>query len=171
MSDALLVEASLASLVAAWGAPEGGAPAKQKKARGAACAFASHTFFCFNAAPDPTQAIIPITSTNPTGAYLLLYTCEMLVELARPSLIALGALGGKNLPATAVPADAVLQCLHQTKGTNAGVHINAFVPGIASDYKASGLSTAALDALFAVVAKEGKAGAGGGGPSSGGQLV
>jgi len=122
--------------------------------REAATAFAQHTFFCFNASAD-AGTVIPITSHSSAGpegkptSFMLLFTCEMVLEHARPFMDSLGAFQGrKDIAATAVPAASVLTSLQTPGQGNAGVHINEFVPGLALGYKALGLSTAGLVKLF-----------------------
>ena len=55
-----------------------------------------------------------------------------------------------------MPFAAVLHCLNASAGGNAGVHVNEFVPGIASHYKALSLGTSALATLSAEAKNEGQ---------------
>lgn len=154
MSEAMAVERSLPTLSAMCAGPrsapseEGTPPSTAAERSAAATQFARHTFFCFNAASDAESSggIIPVTSTSvvdgkPTS-WMLLYTCEMLLEHARPHLEALGAFQGHShrISATAVPASAVLACL-SSSSANSGVHVNEFVPNLAPAYKALHLPT------------------------------
>lgn len=109
MGQALALEGGLAALQAACAAGRSGA---QLARLGACHDFANHTFFCFNASATP-DSILPVTSMasedgTPEKArpYMLLYTCEMVLEHARPKLVELGAFpgGGSGPPAGAVPA-------------------------------------------------------------------
>ena len=159
MSEALIVEESLKGVVAMCHLDDTvppPAPSLLDAFTIAATAFSRHTFFCFNAAPNPADGtIVPITAqstdakTGKMGTWMLIYTCEMVAEHARPHLEALGAFPGKRqLPATAVPAVSVLKSLKQPENDNAGVHINEFVPGMNIEYKALGLRVESLVELF-----------------------
>ena len=156
MSEAVHLEALLATVAAAFAADTAGAPPTEEM-RLAANAFASHTFFCFNASPDASSgSIIPVTAMSPHGtggalvSWMLVYTCEMVLEHARPHMEALGAFRGhsQRMVASAVPGSSILQSLHASASANAGVHVNEFVPGLAAGHKVLGLTTAALDRLF-----------------------
>ena len=160
MSEAMAVEASLPTIASMCPGPTPPvAPASDEQTTAEAMAraakdFAAHTFFVFNASPDAANGtIIPVTATSmiegkPTS-WMLVYTCEMVLEQARPHLEALGAFQGlsKAMAATAVPATAILGTL-AASAANSGVHINEFVPGISPTYKAVHLPTAGLQALF-----------------------
>lgn len=168
MSEAIALEATLGAMAKTWGmAPDsaaGTAAAPAEALQTVAAAFAKHTFFCFNASPNAAAgSIVPITANMTAAAsgggglgggptsWILLYTCEMVLEHARPHLTSLGAFAaakGANVGATAVPAASVLASLQSAGCTNAGVHVNEFVPGIAPSYKALGLSTEALVEIF-----------------------
>jgi hypothetical protein len=85
---------------------------------------------------------------------MLLYTCEMVLEQARLTLSDLGAFAnGKSVPAGAVPAASVLGSLRQSQ-SNAGIHINEFVPGMDVRFKAVGLKTDSLARLMKAWAGE-----------------
>jgi hypothetical protein len=157
MSEALRVESSLGRAAALCAAAEDGAPPTDEAAHAAAALFSQHVFFCFNAAPDgAVGSVIPVTAKSAHGAggalesWMLLYTCEMVLEHARPHMEALGAFAGhaQRMAATAVPASAVLASLKDANAGNAGVHVNEFVPGLAPQFKALGLTTAGISALF-----------------------
>ena len=125
----------------------------------AARALMKHVLFCFNASKDKSgQNIVPITAMSSTkdsrgkpANFMLLYTCEMLLENARPHLDAMGAFaqcgGASAVPSGPVPFSDLLASLNQPNATNAGIHLNEFVPGIAPERKALGLTTRALEQL------------------------
>ena len=158
MSEAIHVEALLATVAAtceATMADKTDPPTQEM--RDAAKAFCSHTFFCFNASPDASSgSIIPVTAMSPHGSggatvsWMLVYTCEMVLEHARPHMEALGAFRGHSQPmaASAVPGKAILESLHASGSANAGVHVNEFVPGLDAGHKFLGLTTSALERLF-----------------------
>ena len=172
MSEALHVERGL-SAIARWNGAATAADAFATKtffhvpeeAAVAADAFATHTFFCLNCTTDPSgQSILPITATSSMADgqqkhFMLLYTCEMILETARPHMQELGAfkaLAGSpptGPPAQAVPAADILASLKAPGAINAGIHINEFVPGLASEYKVLGLSTEAMERLFGAAGK------------------
>lgn len=150
MSEATALEAQMPTVLAACESLEA-ADVTSPAHAAAASAFAGHTFFCFNASSPESGTIIPVTanSTGPNGqmSWILLYTCEVVLEHARPTLQAAGAFQSLPMAATAVPAAAVLTSLQTPGNNNAGVHINEFAPGIAPEYKALGISTAAFARL------------------------
>jgi hypothetical protein len=151
MSAALRVESSLASLVEL--ATTKPATAAQLQSLAVPMRqFATHTFFCFNAA-DQSKApgsILPMVSYLPDGtSFMMLYTCEMLLEGARPVLAELGAFQGHSaVPAGAVTADDVLHALTQPGAGSAGVHLNEFVPNLSRAYTAAAFQTDALKRLI-----------------------
>lgn len=173
MSESLKIEALLASVSNYFataeeeGTPQAWPPPEEVVE--AAKALCGHTLFCFNAAKDATgQTIIPITTLsstkdsrgNPTN-FMLLYTCEMLLEHARPHLDALGAFsqcgGAMAVPSAPVPFSDMLASLNQPNATNAGIHLNEFVPTIAVERKALGLTTKMLESLLQMASDGGAA--------------
>lgn len=156
MSEAVCVEAGMPDITA-WCMAGCTLDALSSSAKLACRAFSTHTFFCFNASTDKSgQSILPITATGGAvtpggepGLYMLLYTCEMLLEQARPHMQGLGAFKGlPDPPACAVPASDLLESLTAPGARNSGVHINEFVPGISDRYQALGLTTEALKRIF-----------------------
>ena len=124
----------------------------------AARAFGAHTYFCFNASASE-DSILPVTAigrgekgggARGGAAWILLYTCEMLLEHARPGMEQRGIFPeGQQLAATAVPLASVLTTL-QGSAANAGVHINEFVPGLAPSAKATHLESEFLSRFLAL---------------------
>jgi len=147
MSAAVSLEAALAPLRSALpslrASPTSSSLAEQ------AAAFASHTFFCFNASTNP-DSILPITAVHKGESYMLLYTCEMVLEAARVVLDDLGAFkaaaGGARVPSSPLPASYLMSALSPSSG-NAGIHINEFVMGMADENKLVGLRTAEIETL------------------------
>lgn len=157
MSEAVCVEDGLKA-IKGWCMAGCLKDALNDAAKLACMAFRLHTFFCFNATTDTSgQSILPITATGgpvtPGGdpaLYMLLYTCEMVLEQARPHMQSLGAFTSIQIdpPACAVPGVDVLESLTAPGARNAGIHINEFVPGMNEDYKALGLTTEAVKRIF-----------------------
>ena len=165
MSSAVRLEAGLSAIADALpslGAPHvPGAPhAPLSESLSAAVrAFASHTFFCFNASSD-AASILPLTAAHEGRSYMLLYTCEMLLEVARATLADLGAFGGAatgaaaagaaaagaTIPSSPLPASYLLGALSSGAAAH-GVHVNEFVPGLRAEYKLIGLQTERLGAV------------------------
>ena len=58
------------------------------------------------------------------------------------------------VPSGPVPFGDLLASLNQPNATNAGIHLNEFVPGIAPERKALGLTTRALELLQKMAASE-----------------
>ena len=163
MSEAVCVESGMAD-IKAWCMAGCSLESLSSSAKLGCRAFSTHTFFCFNASTDKTgQSILPITATGGAvtpggepGLYMLLYTCEMLLEQARPHMQALGAFKGiPDPPACAVPAADVFESLTSPSARNSGAHINEFVPGISDKYQALGLTTEAVKRIFSCSASAG----------------
>jgi len=148
MSAALALEASLTAIRTAL--PQlRTSPTDHSQAAEALRAFAQHTFFCFNASTDP-NSILPITSMHEGDSFMLLYTCEMVLEAARVVLDDLGAFKsmGTRVPSGPLPASYLIGALTGPVSNNAGIHINEFVPGMSEDYKMVGLKTAELEMIM-----------------------
>ncbi|EOD11471.1 hypothetical protein EMIHUDRAFT_120338 [Emiliania huxleyi CCMP1516] len=154
MSQALHVESLLGAVERLARAGEAHAAEEAEAAR----AFGAHTYFCFNASASE-DSILPVTAigrgekgggARGGAAWILLYTCEMLLEHARPGMEQRGIFPeGQQLAATAVPLASVLTTL-QGSAANAGVHINEFVPGLAPSAKATHLESEFLSRFLAL---------------------
>jgi hypothetical protein len=147
MSSALELEEGLAALAGALPAlrapPGDPRHVYQSKVTSAITkplsAFAQHTFFCFNASKDP-NSILPITALHDGASFMLLYTCEIILEQARKVLDDLGAFQSTGLvPSGPFPATYLVPALTTEGTSHAGIHINEFVPGIDDGYKLVGL--------------------------------
>jgi len=148
MSSAVALEMGLGAIQAALPALRAN-PADRGDAAEYLRAFAKHTFFCFNASTDP-NSVLPITSVHEGGSYMLLYTCEMVLEVARITLGDLGGFasaGNQRVPSGPLPASFLVGALTGSCAVNAGIHVNEFVPGMKEGYKLVGLKTADLAAL------------------------
>lgn len=141
MSSALELEEGLAALGGALPALRA-PPADRSAIAKPLGAFAQHTFFCFNASTDP-NAILPITALHEGASYMLLYTCEIVLEQARKVLDDLGAFQATGrVPSGPFPASYLVGALTDSGTSHAGIHVNEFVPGIHDDYKLVGLQKA-----------------------------
>ena len=147
MSSALEVEEGLAAIAGALPALRAplGDPRHQYQSKVTSAitkplgAFAQHTFFCFNASKDP-NSILPITALYDGASFMLLYTCEIILEQARKVLDDLGAFQSTGLvPSGPFPAAYLVPALTTDGTSHAGIHINEFVPGIDDGYKLVGL--------------------------------
>ena len=167
MSEAVYVESHLAAVVAWATGPAAADEFTEDENLIAGCeALASHTFFCFNAATAEQSArgeILPMNATGQRTAesapapFMILYTCEMALQLARPQLTAAGALrpppGVAEVGSSAVLFAQVLETLSGEAAQNRGVILNDFVPGIAPELQAKCLPTAALVRIAAVASR------------------
>lgn len=166
MSEAVCVESGLKA-IKDWAMAGCLKEALSDAAKLACMAFSSHVFFCFNATTDKSgNSILPITATGGSttpggepGLYMLLYTCEMLLEQARPHMQSLGAFKIINFdpPSCAVPGSDILESLTAPGARNAGIHINEFVPGVSEEYKALGVTTEAIKRIFGATGAQKKA--------------